>query len=236
MLISAPRCLSNKPEVANNLLFHSRRQKPETMESLDYHSKGPQVDWASSNSKQTLVCCLYRFFHRDHDAFRKVFTSIFQNELTHFDGDVPFNRLSSQWGDLKRKGDPIWHKVVIEAPFPPEGPWLAVVARIKDQARAIGVSLVEKEEDDIDTTDFCLDPSRRSLDRPAHSQNPPQAIVTPASVLTVETQSSTPLQAVTASRLRGPEPLCTAGGKMCYWCFQEAEVSEDNACKSLMIW
>lgn len=215
-------------------MSHPRRQKPE-MNSLNFQDKEPHVPW--TRSKRTLVCCLFRFFYRDEGAFRKVFTSIFQNELSHFNGDVPFNRLWSQWGDLKRKGDPIWHEIIIETPFPPEGPWLTVVARIKEQAKAIGVSLVEKDEDDIDTTGFRLDPSRRSRDRPTPSQNPPQAVVTPASVRTVETQSSLPPQPATVARPTGPEPLCTAGGKVCYWCCQEAvEVSGKNACKIPIIW
>lgn len=205
------------------------------MNSLNFQEKGPQVPW--TRSKQTLLCCLYRFFHRDNDAFKKVFTSIFKNDLSHFNEDVPFSRLSTQWADLKRKGDPIWYEVIIETPFPPEGPWLAVVARIKGQAEAIGVSLVEKDEEDIDTTGFRLDPSRRSRDRPTPSQNPPQAVVTPASVQTAETQSSLPPHPATVSHSTGPEPLCTAGGKVCYWCCQEAvEVSGKIACKSPMIW
>lgn len=213
--------------MASNFCVSFLFTDPAALNSLNFQDKGPQVPW--TRSKQTLVCCLYRFFHRDNDAFKKVFTSIFKNDLSHFNGDVPFNRLSSQWADLRRKGDPIWYEVIIETPFPPEGPWLAVVARTKEQATAIGVSLVEKDEDDIDTTGFRLDPSRRSRDRPT-PLNPPQAVVTPASVRTVEMRSSLPPQPATVARPTGSEPLCTAGGKVCYWCCQEAAEVSDEKC------
>ena len=207
----------------------------ETIDSLDYQRKEPRVGW--NRSKQALVCCLFRFFHRDGNAFQKIFTSIFKHDLDQFDGDVPFERLSSQWHDLKRFGDPIWHEVNIEVPFPPlEGPWFIVILQIKEKAREIGISIVEKDEDDTDTMGFRLDPLRRSRDRPTPLQNPPQAVVTPASVRMVEMQSSSPLQPATVARPTGPEPLCTAGGKVCYWCCQEAaEVSGNNARKSPMI-
>lgn len=219
--------------MASNLLSPRMEQKPETMDSLNYQSKKPRVVW--NPSKQALVCCLFRFFHRDGNAFRKIFTSIFKHDLNHFDGDVPFATLSTQWHHLKRFGDPIWHEVNIEVPFPPpEGPWLALIVQIKEKAAAMGVPLVEKEEDDVDTTNFSLDPSRRSRNRPTPSQTP---VVTPASIRTVDTQSSLPLQPATVTRPTESEPLCTAGGKICYWCCQEAvEVSGKNACKIPIIW
>ena len=202
----------------------------ETMDSLDYQRKKPRVVW--NRSKQALVCCLFRFFHRDGNAFQKIFTSIFKHDLDQFNGDVPFATLSTQWHHLKRVGDPIWHEINIEVPFPPsEGPWLVAIRQIKEKARAIGVSLIEKEEDDVDTTNFRLDPSRRSQNISTSSQT---LVVTPASARTVDTQFSLPLQPATVPRPTRPEPLCTAGGKVCYWCCQEAaEVSGKNACKCL---
>ena len=150
----------------------------ETTDSLDYQHKKPWVVW--NCSKQALVCCLFCFFLCDSNAFQKNFTSIFKHDLNQFNGDVLFTVLSTQWHPLKWFDGPIWHEINIGVPFPPsEGPWLDIIWQIKEKAKAIGVSLIKKEEDDVNTSNFRLDPSRWSQDISTSSQT---LVVTPASV------------------------------------------------------
>lgn len=200
------------------------------MDSLDFKKKKAHVQWNRDN--QTFLCCLFHYFNRDNDAFRKVFISTYGESLKNFDHELPFTTLSTQWHDLRRHGDPVWSEVHIESPFPAQGPLLEVVCQIKETANAIGVSLVEKEVDDIDTSKFCLNPLRRQhRDKPTPLQTP---IVTPSSVRTFDStllESSRTMEAVktlftpsqpVVIRPSAPEPLCTAEGKICFWCFQEA--------------
>ena len=54
-----------------------------------------------------------------------------------------------------------------------------IIWQIKEKAKAIGVSLIKKEEDDVNTSNFRLDPSKWSQDISTSSQT---LVVTPASV------------------------------------------------------
>ena len=123
---------------------------------------------------------LVLLFPLDNNSFQKNFTSIFKHDLNQFNGDVLFTVLSTQWHLLKWFDGPIWHEINIGVPFPPsEGPWLDIIWQIKEKAKAIGVSLIKKEEDDVNTSNFRLDPSKWSQDISTSSQT---LVVTPASV------------------------------------------------------
>lgn len=196
------------------------------MNSLDFKKKKAHVQWNRDN--QTFLCCLFRYFHRDNETFRKVFVSTYADNLKYFEHELPFTTLSTQWHALKRHGNPVWSEVHIESPFPAQGPLLELASQIKEKADAIGVLLVEKEVDDIDTSKFYLNPLRRQhRDKPTPFQSP---IVTPSPARIFDSTLLNSSQTVGSffslsqpvTRPSAPEPLCTAGGKVCYWCLQEA--------------
>lgn len=203
------------------------------MDSLSLTETRRQINW--NNAYRTFLCCLFRFFRRDRDAFSEVFRSLFGLSFTNKE---LYARLSTQWRDMRRKGDPIWHQVHVEVPFPPpEGPWLQMVSTIKETATASGVSLVEKNIDDIDVSGFYL--NTRQVRRPASLQIfPLQMLVdTSTSNWTVSVDVDTPstqapgMQSSLSSPSSvssQPEGLCEAGGKICFWCCHERAVSTGN--------
>lgn len=200
------------------------------MDSLSLTENRRQINW--NNAYRTFLCCLVRFFRRDRNAFSEVFRSLFGLNFTNKE---LYTRLSTQWWDMRRKGDPIWHQVHVQVPFPPpEGFWLQMVSTIKETAIASGVSLVEKNIDDIDVSGFLLNP--RQVRRPAPLQILPlqTPVDTPTSIRTAFVDVDTPSTQApgTQSSLSSPssvssqpEGLCEAGGKICFWCCHEGAVS-----------
>jgi len=136
---------------------------------------------------------------------------------------------------MRRKGDPIWHQVHVEIPFPPpEGPWSQIVSTIKETANAIGVYLVEKDTDDIDVSRFHLNtrqvrglapPQTLPLQTPVGTSTSNRTVFVDADTLSTQapdTQSSLPSPFTVSSE---PEGLCEAGGKVCLWCCYEGAAS-----------
>ena len=196
------------------------------MDSLSLTENRRQINW--NNAYRTFLCCLVRFFRSDRNAFSEVFRSLFGLSFTNKE---LYTRLSTQWRDMRRKGDPIWHQVHVQVPCPPpEGPWLQMVSKIKETANAIGVSLVQKNIDDIDVSGFHLArqlapiqilPLQTAVDAPTSNPTAFVDVETPGSHVP-GTQSSLSSLSSASSQ---PEGLCEAGGKICFWCCHEGAVS-----------
>lgn len=154
-----------------------------TMLSIDYKKPSPRVRWSLRN--RTVLCCMFRFFRKDKDAFRRIFESLFADDLRNFDHGLPYSTLNTQWAHLQRYGDPVWHRVHVCIAFPASGPWLSVLSSIKDRAFSLGLSLVEKQVDNIDTSTFRLNPNRhrnrRDLSLETHASSPSSAQSSPSS-------------------------------------------------------
>lgn len=208
------------------------------MDGLDFKKPKSHVQW--STQSQTFLCCLFRFFRKDKDAFRRVFASLFADDLRNFNNhELPFSTLSTQWADMRRHGDPVWYETHVATPFPAAGLWLTVLECIKDTAARIGVSLVEKEEDDINISSFRLNPRRHR-----NRADPTTSLETPVSTSPFSSQSlpsSQSSQLVQSPHVFQPqltaasrtEALCTAGEKVCYWCYHDGtSVSDDIITKA----
>ena len=68
---------------------------------------------------------------------------------------ISVGTMHSQWADLKSSGDPIWGHIHL-SPFDDRDTWLPMVKRAQECAKSLGITLVEKEVDDIDTSNFQL--------------------------------------------------------------------------------
>lgn len=195
------------------------------MLSIDFSKPSARVRWSLRN--QTVLCCMFRFFREDKDAFRRTFASLFADDLRHFDHELPYATLNTQWSDLRRHGDPVWHRVHICTAFPASGPWLLVVSSIKDRAFSLGFSLVEKLVDDTDTSTFRLNPSRRRNRKDLLSEI---YATTPSSAQSSSSSSSSPASPSSPSIKssgfpESPAPLDTTDEKVCDF-FDDGNVSD----------
>lgn len=201
------------------------------MLSIDYKQPLSRVRWNLWN--RTVLCCMFRFFQKDKEAFRRVFESLFPADLKSFDHELPYGTLNTQWCDLRRHGDPVWHRVHICIAFPASGPWPSVISCIKERASSLGFSLVEKQVDDIDTSTFRLNPTRRRNRRdllsdtygstPSSDNSPSLSQPSSSSHL----QSSSPSWQVPSDQpglpevsddleAASPELLCTSEEEFCF--------------------
>ncbi|RAQ52905.1 hypothetical protein AFGD_012507 [Aspergillus flavus] len=134
--------------------------------------------------------------------------------------------MHTQWADLKWSGDPIWGHIHL-SPFEDRDSWLPVVNRIQECATTLGITLVEKEVDDIDTSNFQL----REQSLPADFLSTPDADESPI------TPSNA--RAVNIAAIRSPVEiarhnyqdlsLCTGAGKRCFWCYKEDTEKQEAA-------
>ncbi|KAE8378930.1 hypothetical protein BDV26DRAFT_291774 [Aspergillus bertholletiae] len=126
--------------------------------------------------------------------------------------------MHSQWADLKASGDPIWGHIHL-SPFDDRDTWLPAVRRIQECAKTLGLTLTEKEVDDIDTSTFQL--KEQSLPvgflfTPDVDENP----ITPSNARAVDVPAIR--SPVEISRHNYQDlSLCTGGGKRCFWCYRE---------------
>ncbi|GIJ82719.1 hypothetical protein Asppvi_001230 [Aspergillus pseudoviridinutans] len=198
---------------------------------LDFSIRLPRVSW--NDEKRIFLCCLYKFFERDGTAFAEIFNAKYKRDLENSgftDGRTSGGTLNSQWVDMKRHGDPIWGRV--HKP-PNQCDWLPIKDKILDIAQSLGVSLIEKEIDDTDTSGYRAR-TARSLGTSA-----PNSASTSASGLNSSTQYSSPLTATivdhqknsssgfhTLSINKQPsslQPLTKHGGKVCWWCLDQGD-------------
>ncbi|GFF80635.1 hypothetical protein IFM61392_05546 [Aspergillus lentulus] len=199
---------------------------------LDFSIRVPRVPWNAD--KRIFLCCLHKIFERDSTAFKEIFNAKYRRDLENSgftDGRTSSSTLDSQWGDMRRLGDPIWGRVH-KAPLN-HGDLLPVKDMIIDVARSLGVSLVEKEIDDIDTSGYR-----------ARTAKSGRTTASDPAALTSSSENSTPHSATfvhhqnTSSGCHNPsvnvlqssaQPLTTHGGKVCWWCLdQEDDAAEPN--------
>ncbi|KAL2850035.1 hypothetical protein BJX68DRAFT_266830 [Aspergillus pseudodeflectus] len=151
---------------------------------------------------------------------------------------VGWARLESQWVDMKKHGDPIWGDVHCSG-FDRE-PWLPVLKKIEGAAAALGLTMAGKEHDTIDSSRFVYQNRVRQFSsqlsqqsQDTFSQNEVQEGLIDHTALSNPSEES--LSATDA-------PLCTAGGKLCFFCWSEEEevprlgVGEETTPRLLYRW
>ncbi|KAF7159374.1 hypothetical protein CNMCM5623_004688 [Aspergillus felis] len=205
---------------------------------LDFSIKLPKVPW--NDEKRIFLCCLYKFFKKNGTAFEEIFNAKYKRDLENSgftDGRTSSATLRAQWKDMKRLGDPIWGRV--HKP-PNEGDWLPIKDKILDIAQSLGVSLIEKEIDDIDTSGYRAR-TARSL-----RTSVPDSALTSASTLNSSTQYSSLLTATIIDHQKNSsagrhtltinkqssslQPLTKHGGKVCWWCLDQGDdAAEPNS-------
>lgn len=123
---------------------------------LDPNSRRPQNTW--TREERVILCLLYRFYHKDYHAFKEVFNSIFRDELSQcgLETGLLYRVLNTQWEDMKRHGNPIWHEVHIQSAFNRHGVYSKRLQKIEITADLLGLTLEPKDHDDIDITTFVL--------------------------------------------------------------------------------
>ncbi|KAL4918972.1 hypothetical protein BDW62DRAFT_210144 [Aspergillus aurantiobrunneus] len=148
------------------------------------------------------LCCLIKYFEEDHSVFQALFNSRFKEELEKCgftEGKTArWPRLEARWVSMRKDGDPSWGDVHLSG-FDPE-PWLPYIAMIEETAASINMPIVRKSRDSIDSSYF------------TYRSPPPQL------------QRELPIPIYDAPGLPdspGELSLCTAGGKVCFWCHLE---------------
>ncbi|KAJ5574383.1 uncharacterized protein N7459_008810 [Penicillium hispanicum] len=186
-------------------------------------SKRPKIRWDCV--KRQVLCCLYRFFVCDEGAFEQIFCEMFRDDLVKcgFGLDNPSYRvLHAQWTWLKRSGSPVWIHVHRETEFRPDADWSSIINSIEAMAWQLGISLVSKDKDDIDTSDLNnvniderFEEFLESVLISNHSS--PEAVdMSPAHESTLAPPSFADKQPFDQS-----ECLVTSYGKVCIWCQQD---------------
>lgn len=113
--------------------------------------KKPKFRW--DDHRRQVLCCLYRFFSRDEDDFKRVFSEIFREHLVECgfeDGTIPYRVLYTQWMWMRRVEHPIWCQVHLESAFKSDGKCEDTIQVIKSTANWLGISLVERDHDPVD--------------------------------------------------------------------------------------
>lgn len=121
--------------------------------SLDFESRGPQVEWGVE--LKAYLCCLHRYFERDDAHFKKVFDLEFQKDLQEwgFRDSIPWRRARSQLHHMPRHGDLVWEYVFLR-PFDRSGPCQPTIKRIETATQVLGIQLIPKAVDDTDVSVF----------------------------------------------------------------------------------
>lgn len=207
----------NKPFSFSGPFCCTEKSITSTMLSIDYKQPMSRVRWNLWN--QTVLCCMFRFFHKDKEVFSRVFESLFSGDLQAFDHELPYGTLNTQWCDLRRHGDPVWQRVHICIAFPASGPWLQLLSSIKERAISLGFSLVEKQIDDIDTSIFRLNPARRRnrRDLPSDTYDSTPASTQSSSSLSWQVLSGQPgpPEVSDETDAASPAPPCTPEEEFC---------------------
>lgn len=103
------------------------------------------------NYRRQVLCCLYRFFTRDKDAFERIFSEIFRAHLQERgfgDTDVDFRRLDTQWAWMKTNNSFIWKYVHQLTEFRKDREWKEIVDLIRAKANELKMALKERDHDD----------------------------------------------------------------------------------------
>lgn len=182
--------------------------------SLDLMKQQARIRWSSE--MRIFLCCMIKYFEEDHRAFQDIFNSQFESELKEYgftNGEIArWTRLESRWVSMRKDGDPIWGDVHTSS-FDPE-PWLPVIKIIEETADSLNISITRKHEDTVDCSQFTYQDSPVPL----------QGLQQPDACDSSDPESS----------------LCTAGGKVCFWCHAESPdqvsvVFKSNTLKVLLL-
>ncbi|KAJ5879300.1 hypothetical protein N7455_002765 [Penicillium solitum] len=117
-------------------------------------SKRPKLRW--DVPMRQALCCLYRFFRCNKKQKEEIFFSMFRDNLRKrgIHRFVPGKTLHAQWNWMRNTGDLIWSHVHRNTEFNMDGEWRDVIQRIKSTALTLHLPLIEKPEDDIDTSQW----------------------------------------------------------------------------------
>ncbi|KAL4743115.1 hypothetical protein BDV11DRAFT_202100 [Aspergillus similis] len=205
------------------------------LNALNPLTKPPRVRW--SPEMRTFLCCLIKYFNKDRDAFQAIFNSRFKKELSEcgFNERMPvrWSTLISQWVDMKKKGDPIWGDVYQSA-FDSEA-WLSYIEEIEATAISINKHVDGKTEDtNAHTQLFQKEFSRHGRPEPLEVPNIRRRLFRGETAPAESSGATTPQQGGAQSFTDQSEdrPLCTAGEKLCFWCYTESlsSVSISGTC------
>ncbi|KAL4905405.1 hypothetical protein BDW74DRAFT_177776 [Aspergillus multicolor] len=201
--------------------------------ALDMRIRPPKLRWSSDSRK--FLCCMVKYFEKDHSGFQAVFNACFRKELAESgfkeDEFIGWPALNSQWTHMKSRGDPIWEDIH-QADSDPEAV-LSFIQVIEDTAVSIGHYLDRKPSNSVGSSKFttpvaCGEKNaRRQL-----FQTESSPIVPPR--LDAEPGSTDDLFSITTSQqdvenapslaepAPAPVPLCRAGIESCFWCYTES--------------
>ncbi|RAH77310.1 hypothetical protein BO86DRAFT_288602, partial [Aspergillus japonicus CBS 114.51] len=120
---------------------------------LSFTAMEPLISWDSE--KRKFLCCLYRFWDRDINAYKAVFDAVYQDDLRNagFKDGAPKGRLRGQWHHLKSRVLPDWVDVHL-SPFDKEGRWAPFVATIRRTLRSLDIRLRENTVDPLDAATY----------------------------------------------------------------------------------
>ncbi|OGM40487.1 hypothetical protein ABOM_011005 [Aspergillus bombycis] len=133
----------------------------------------------------------------------------------------------TQWADLKCSGDPIWGHIHLSS-FDDRDPWFPVIKRIQDCAKILGITLVEKEVDDIDTSNFQLREQSLPADFLSTTPDADESLITPSNARVVDITSIRSPVEIGRHNYQDLS-LCTGGGKRCFWCYKEDVEKQETA-------
>lgn len=186
-----------------------------------------------TNSQRQLLCCCYAFFTKDWAKIVRIFNNVFREHVQAcgFENGLPSTTLVTQWHDMRNKGSSIWADIHMRTRFRNRYErWAGPIQTIKNAARDLGIPIVEKynhaktrkfgcrarrpnriqdnsEEIQSFNGDRLQDPAEVGIDTEVHDAREPS-----------ESPPSTP----------ETEPLCTAAGKICIFCFKEGLLHTDS--------
>ncbi|KAI9038547.1 uncharacterized protein KD926_010676 [Aspergillus affinis] len=162
---------------------------------------------------------------------QRIFSSSFEAQLRQsgYTTDISWRTLRFQWETMRRSGNYLWGSVHL-SPFIKDGSgtWYPIIRKIKHIAQRLGIDLVEKDEDDTDTSKYFPQPPK---DRGSHgtTTTTTEDVTGPGSQAERENKFNQPTARATDETDQNQEVpiLVTAGGKFCLFCFQECNMHPD---------
>ncbi|KAL2848162.1 hypothetical protein BJY01DRAFT_246489 [Aspergillus pseudoustus] len=204
--------------------------------ALDLSQRPPRVCWTGDMRK--VLCCLVKYYKRDWNNFLAIFNSLYRQELIECgftDGKlVGWERLNTQWETLKKKGDPIWGDVHCSG-FDRD-PWLPVLNKIEETAAALGLTMVQKKNNNIDSSQFVFQgrvrQSSSQLGQESQEEAPSMSETQEVLIDNTAPAQDESMAEAWLDTLEEQQPvtglLCTAGGKICFWCHLEGSENQEE--------
>ncbi|GFG16291.1 hypothetical protein IFM5058_07885 [Aspergillus udagawae] len=130
---------------------------------------------------------------------------------------------------MKRHGDPIWGRV---HKLPSQGDWLPIKDKIIDIAQSLGVSLVEKEIDDTDTSGYYARTATSLGTNAPNLNSDTDSSPLTAAIVDHQKNSSSGCHTLSINKQgqsSSVQPLTKHGGKVCWWCLDQGnDAAEPN--------